>query len=68
MTSFNIADINHRPSESLKNSKAYVLHLKRTLQKAHNLSLELHEYVDFSQEKILLEERLSCLDDSKNVI
>lgn len=68
MTSFNTADINHRPSESLKNSKAYVLHLKRTLQKAHDLSLELHGYVDFNEERALLEERLHCLDDSKNVI
>ena len=60
--------MDHRPSESLKNSKAYVMHLKRTLQKAHDLSLELNGYLDFNQETAVLEERLRCLDDSHNII
>ena len=60
--------MNHRPSESLKNSKAYVLHLKRTLQKAYDLSFKFPGYLDFTEEVVLLEDRLRCLDDSKNLI
>ena len=66
--SFNTADMDHRPSESLKNSKAYVLHLRRTLQKARDLSLELHGYLDFTKETAALEERLRCLDDTSTAI
>lgn len=64
----NTADMNHRPSESLKNSKAYELHLKRTLQKACKLSFGFPGYLDFTEEMVLLEERLRCFDESKNVI
>jgi hypothetical protein len=65
---YNTADMDHRPSESLKNSKAYVMHLKRTLKKAQDLSLELHGYLDFTHETAILEERLRLLDSSQTII
>ena len=55
------ADINHRPSDNLKNSKAYISHLKRTLQKIINMQIEFEGYLDFSAEEISVKNQLALL-------
>jgi hypothetical protein len=50
--------MNHRPSESLKSSKAYVLHLERTLKRAIDMQREYQGYLDFSAEEQTIRARL----------
>ena len=44
------------------------MHLKRTLQKAQDLSLEYRGYLDFTHETAILEERLRLLDSTQAII
>ena len=54
--------MNHRPSENLKNSKAYISHLRRTSQKIKNMEIEFEGYLDFSCEEITIQNQLALLD------
>ena len=56
------ADMNHRPSESLRSSKAYTLHLERTLKRAADMQREYKGYLDFTAEEETVKARLLAIE------
>jgi hypothetical protein len=50
--------MNHRPSESLKSSKAYVHHLERTLKRVMDMQREYQGYLDFGAEEQIIRAKL----------
>ena len=51
-------DINHRPSEALKESKAYILHVERTIKKMEELQKDNKENLNFKDEIEIMRNRL----------
>ena len=59
---FIIDDMNHRPSEALKESKAYISHVERTIKKIEELQEDYDGYLNFHDEKEIMRNRLKLKD------
>ena len=54
--------MNHRPSEALRESKAYILHVERTIKKIEELQEEYDGYLILHDEKEIIRNRLKLVD------
>ena len=54
--------MNHRPSEALKESKAYISHVERTIKKIEELQEDYDGYLNFHDEKEIMRNRLKLTD------